>query len=484
MANQPISKAEFERGFAGFTATLAAINAQLTELRAAGGDSNGGEERAQREAPIRVPCGERNRAVVAEDLSSTKKYFKCVQEKKTMTEYTNGCVKQELPKPNSKKEEVIVAEEALEESDELAMLRIMGDDFEEECANGKIGVKSQVLIEDCSDMCCFLNTPVVRASDSQSDPCVSEIIMDLESDEKLSISAMESTFNILKDVKPEDEDNVDTADPVLGLVELETESPLLPRHLIEEEEEKLLEARVKEEIDKCFEQTPQLKDSQFNKLDELLTQTQLYSEFLLEKMDDISTNGIKPEPAEEEGRLEQNKGRGAKRKATFKNKKAKRAVAAMLTRSHEGAGYEDMNLNKEERVSKGQSELVPLLYGGNLKSYQLKGINWLISLWQNGLNGILADFRKSLESCDFKKVSTQWRRVQDRLEDDERCLRLEKVDVDKRGRVKVLKVVNDVIQLHKHGPFKVNEVLHLEKNSGSSSFEVEETDVGAFRAPN
>ncbi|KAL9688954.1 hypothetical protein QQ045_033381 [Rhodiola kirilowii] len=50
--------------------------------------------------------------------------------------------------------------------------------------------------------------------------------------------------------------------------------------------------------------------------------------------------------------------------------------------------------------------------------------------------------------------------------------------------VKILKVGYDVIQLHMHGPFKVNKVLHLEENSGSSSFEVEETDVGAFRAPN
>ncbi|CAM8979235.1 unnamed protein product [Rhodiola kirilowii] len=40
----------------------------------------------------------------------------------------------------------------------------------------------------------------------------------------------------------------------------------------------------------------------------------------------------------------------------------------------------------------------------------------------------LAYFRKFLESCDFIKASTQWRRVQDRLEDDERCARLEKVD--------------------------------------------------------
>ncbi|KAL9678000.1 hypothetical protein QQ045_015838 [Rhodiola kirilowii] len=61
-----------------------------------------------------------------------KKYFECVQEKKTVTEYTNECVKQDLLKPNLKKEEVIVTEEALEEIDELAMLRILSGDFEEE----------------------------------------------------------------------------------------------------------------------------------------------------------------------------------------------------------------------------------------------------------------------------------------------------------------------------------------------------------------
>lgn len=53
------------------------------------------------------------------------------------------------------------------------------------------------------------------------------------------------------------------------------------------EEEKLLEDRMKEEVDELKE-APQLDDSQFTKLDELLTQTQLYSEFLLEKMDDIT----------------------------------------------------------------------------------------------------------------------------------------------------------------------------------------------------
>uniref|UniRef100_A0A453MT90 FF domain-containing protein n=1 Tax=Aegilops tauschii subsp. strangulata TaxID=200361 RepID=A0A453MT90_AEGTS len=40
----------------------------------------------------------------------------------------------------------------------------------------------------------------------------------------------------------------------------------------------------------------------------------------------------------------------------------------------------------------------------------------------------IAEYREFLESCDFIKANTQWRKVQDRLEDDERYARLEKID--------------------------------------------------------
>lgn len=76
----------------------------------------------------------------------------------------------------------------------------------------------------------------------------------------------------------------------------------------------------------------------------------------------------------------------------------------MLTRSKEGEQDEDVNLTGEERIEKEQSELVPLLTGGKLKSYQLKGVKWLISLWQNGLNGILADqmgLGKTIQTIGF-----------------------------------------------------------------------------------
>lgn len=60
---------------------------------------------------------------------------------------------------------------------------------------------------------------------------------------------------------------------------------------MEEEDEKLQEERLKEEEEEKAnepKEEPHLNDIQFTKLDELLTQTQLYSEFLLEKMDDIT----------------------------------------------------------------------------------------------------------------------------------------------------------------------------------------------------
>ncbi|PIN06882.1 DNA repair protein, SNF2 family [Handroanthus impetiginosus] len=162
---------------------------------------------------------------------------------------------------------------------------------------------------------------------------------------------------------------------------------------MEEEEEKLQEERLKEEEEEKEiepKEEPHLNDIQFTKLDELLTQTQLYSEFLLEKMDDITKNGLDDDgKAVKEGK----RGRGSKRKsgASYNNRKAKRAVEAMLTRTKDGASAEDSTLTDEERAEKEQAELVPLLTGGKLKSYQIKGVKWMISLWQNGLNGILAD---------------------------------------------------------------------------------------------
>ncbi|KAL8123801.1 ATP-dependent DNA helicase DDM1 [Apium graveolens] len=166
------------------------------------------------------------------------------------------------------------------------------------------------------------------------------------------------------------------------------------------EEEKLKKEHEDEEEVK---EAPQLNDSQFSKLDELLTQTHLYTKFLLEKMDDITANGVEEDSKDVKPNK---KGRGGKRKAAsnYNTRKAKRAVAAMLSRSEDTTASDDPSLTKEESIEKEQAELVPLLTGGKLKPYQIKGVKWMISLWQNGLNGILADqmgLGKTIQTIGF-----------------------------------------------------------------------------------
>ncbi|KAF9601475.1 hypothetical protein IFM89_020242, partial [Coptis chinensis] len=40
----------------------------------------------------------------------------------------------------------------------------------------------------------------------------------------------------------------------------------------------------------------------------------------------------------------------------------------------------------------------------------------------------IREYKQFLQSCDFIKANSQWRKIQDRLEEDERCSRLEKLD--------------------------------------------------------
>ncbi|CAN4080050.1 unnamed protein product [Withania somnifera] len=189
----------------------------------------------------------------------------------------------------------------------------------------------------------------------------------------------------------------------------------IPEYMVKEEE-LLIRTRAKEEEEQInkLKEVPILNDTQFTKLDELLTQTQLYSEFLLEKMDNITTSVIENE---EKSGKEKKKGRVSKRKATtsYNNEKAKKAVAAMLTRSKDDVPIEDATLTEEDRFEKEQAELVPLLTGGKLKSYQLKGVKWLISLWQNGYewypsrsNGTWKDNSNNSFSCSFEGEWVGW----------------------------------------------------------------------------
>jgi len=100
-----------------------------------------------------------------------------------------------------------------------------------------------------------------------------------------------------------------------------------------------------------------LDDKKFKQLDALLDQTTIYSQFLSEQMDDLDE-----EEAREKAAREEEAAAGKKRKKMTEE--------------------EELELTRK---------MLPLMEGGSMRDYQLKGVKWMISLYQNGLNGILAD---------------------------------------------------------------------------------------------
>ncbi|KAJ8431608.1 hypothetical protein Cgig2_025650 [Carnegiea gigantea] len=167
-----------------------------------------------------------------------------------------------------------------------------------------------------------------------------------------------------------------------AVIDLKNGDSTLISKAMAEEDEKLLEDRGKEEHakrEKLPKDAANLNESQFSKLHELLTQTQLYSEFLLEKMDDVTLNGV--ENQGEEPSKGEKKGWGAKRLG-FCTKKA------MLTTS-QGTAVEDAKLTKEEGAAKQQAEVIPLLTGGQ-EDYSIGSIAHLKGKGLDGPSMVIA----------------------------------------------------------------------------------------------
>ena len=70
-----------------------------------------------------------------------------------------------------------------------------------------------------------------------------------------------------------------------------SEGPIITEAMLEEEKQLAAERAKEEAAEKeavLKQAPPKLEQATFSKLDELLNQTQIYSQFLLEKMDDIA----------------------------------------------------------------------------------------------------------------------------------------------------------------------------------------------------
>lgn len=154
-----------------------------------------------------------------------------------------------------------------------------------------------------------------------------------------------------------------------SLQEGELEAFIAPENALEEElrlraqrEAADTKAETKKATD---EEIGPLEDKKFAQLEQLLNQSQMYTRFLAEQINsaEAATNAlVDASPQEDTGT-----GKTGKRKAGGARGKA--------------------------AIKKNKSSIETLCPGfqGSLRDYQLKGVKWLISLFQNGLNGILAD---------------------------------------------------------------------------------------------
>ncbi|CAM8935247.1 unnamed protein product [Rhodiola kirilowii] len=444
MADQLVPRADFERVYAGFTATLAALSTQLAEEvnKSCRGDRRGvlnmvlqvksgipffygGEEeflewhvnvdrffdamnvpehkqvkmvsirlksmaavwwdklvihrQRQRKEPVRT--WRRMKQLMMEQflpqnykLIPYKKCIECFQGKKSVTEYTNECVKQELPKPDTEKKDIIVVEEALEEIDELAMLRIMSDDSEE-----------KVVV-----------VPPVEEVIKAPEPVEVEKIMK----PKEEVAPVEEEKHVATPAVEEFIKTEDLAEPVEEDV-IKTESVTEP---VEEQKSVALGA-----------------------------------------VDDIKTEAT-AEPVEEEKPVEVP---AADEVVKTETTEVEKPVAVPT-----GDEVVETETIKEE-----QPVTAPAVE-------EILKTDVLVEEAEQTVQDLIIELTKAKKLLEFAPVTHP------QAEGNQLTIAI----AAEQGSTK-LKVGNDVIQLHKHGPFKVNEVLHLEENSGSSSFEVEETDV-------
>lgn len=66
-------------------------------------------------------------------------------------------------------------------------------------------------------------------------------------------------------------------------------------------------------------------------------------------------------------------------------------AAGAVPGSSQGAGEDEVNLTQPTTMPEDSGVVQPSGFRGSLKGYQLKGLQWLSSLYDQGLNGILAD---------------------------------------------------------------------------------------------
>lgn len=125
-------------------------------------------------------------------------------------------------------------------------------------------------------------------------------------------------------------------------------------------------------------------DDKLNRLNNLVKKSQIYSQIILDNILENTLNKKKNQQPAEPPKKKQKKG------SKKKNKTPKNDVLSMLSNNVSDSTTKTKSIIESAQTSHTQKQ-PKLLSGGTLKDYQLDGLEWLTTLYENGLNGILAD---------------------------------------------------------------------------------------------
>ncbi|KAK6461666.1 SNF2 family N-terminal domain-containing protein [Scheffersomyces coipomensis] len=206
---------------------------------------------------------------------------------------------------------------------------------------------------------------------------------------------------------------------VINIEETESESEIHLKELIQEQEtiKHVKHQNGSQNDDEVDEFNHLSKDRKLDRLNNLISKSQLYSQIIADNI--LQSSLLKRQQKEQEQEQEQEQPQQQptpeetptkRRRGNPRSKKPKGKVQHDIT-SMLSTKISDSTKSAKQAIEESQDNSTTstiqqpkLISGATLKNYQLDGLEWLITLYENGLNGILADemgLGKTLQCISF-----------------------------------------------------------------------------------
>ena len=168
----------------------------------------------------------------------------------------------------------------------------------------------------------------------------------------------------------------------------------------QEQEKTQLAAKIRKENENFLRSVEQ---GRVERLKFILKQSEIYTHFLINnKVEDNNNNNSN-----------NNNNNNKNKKTTVKRTKRKKSEETDIELLQQKNNIDDDDFKMEQKQITRLYYQPSILTGGKLTDYQLNGLNWLIALYERGLNGILADemgLGKTIQSIAFMAYLKQFQK--------------------------------------------------------------------------